>query len=104
MGRSHPRRGVQLVVLLLQLRRHMETCHQCKPAISAMDYDLLCEESRGLIINVARRWERNIAGRLLGRKSDTRTVYPCPNINAHGKEYAIAAEQCVVTSTVDTLF
>lgn len=100
----NPNRDNALSVLLLDLRRHLMTCDQCRAAIKCNDDALLCARTGLMILGIAKRWDANIPGRLAARRGNQRWIYPCPSPVAHGSAYALTAEACYVTSTVDALF
>lgn len=92
-----------LCVLLLELRRHLNSCAGCRSALDAHSYDLICDYSKRRIIDIARRWDTNIAGRLAARREADRLQFLCPNPNAHGAAYALTAEAVKVTAYQDSL-
>lgn len=92
-----------VAVKLLEMRRHLNQCGQCSAAIKAKSPDLLCTYLRDAILYVAIRWERNIPGRLAAARGKEPHIFPCPDLNAHGPAYALAAEACIVTNVTDRL-
>lgn len=93
-----------LCVLLLELRRHLNSCTTCRAAMDANAIDSFCAYTIRRIIDVARRWDKNIAGRLAARKEAERLQFLCPDPNAHGAAYAMTAEAVHVTTYQDALF
>lgn len=93
-----------LVLLLFDLRRHFVSCRKCKSARSGRDFDELCNWTKGMLVEVAVKWDSNIAGRLAARASSKEHVFPCPNPNAHGEAYAATAEPVTVTGMQGSIF
>lgn len=93
-----------LCVKLLQLRRHFGSCKVCRAARTARDYDALCPWSKSALVEVAVKWDNNIAGRLAARNGNHSYIFPCPDTNAHGPAYALTAEAVIVESAQDRLF
>jgi hypothetical protein len=104
MGIKNINRQNLLCVRLLQLRRHFNACKQCRAARMARGFDLMCEWAKAALVEVAVKWDNNIAGRLAARNGHHEYIYPCPNPNAHGPAYAITAEACIVDSRAEGLF
>lgn len=92
-----------LCVKLLQLRRHFGSCKTCRAARGARDFDALCEWSKVTLVEVAVKWDNNIAGRLAARNGNHRHMFPCPDPNAHGPAYALTAESVIIGSVQDRL-
>lgn len=103
MARYNVNKHTYLSVRLLELRRHLNACGTCNAAIKSRAYELLCDASRLLILEVAIRWESNIPGRLAARSENDRLTFPCPDPNAHGPAYAITAEAVQVIAYQDRL-
>lgn len=93
-----------LAVMLLELRRHINSCAYCKAAIKAVDPEDVCKWTSMQILKIAARWDRNIPGRLAAHKGTEAYFFPCPDVNAHGSAYAVTAEPCVAESLVGRLF
>lgn len=93
-----------LCVLLLDLRRHLASCAECRGAMGANDYAGMCDHSKRRIIDIARRWDANITGRLTARRKGDRIQFLCPNPGVHGSAYALTAEAVEVTAIQDALF
>lgn len=104
MAGTNVNRNRLLVLILLDLRKHFNKCQQCRSARSARDYDALCQWAKGQLIEVAVKWDNNIAGRLAARASANQHVFPCPNPNAHGEAYAATAEPVIVTGGQGSIF
>jgi hypothetical protein len=93
-----------LAVKLLELRRHFNSCQQCRSARVGRDFSFMCGPAQDLLIEIAVKWEANIPGRLAAIRSKETTVFPCPDPNAHGPAYAITAEAVYVTDVAERLF
>lgn len=93
-----------LCVKLLQLRRHFGSCKVCRAARTARDYDTLCAYSKTTLVEIAVKWDHNIAGRLAARNGNHSYIFPCPDPNAHGPAYALSAEAVIVDSVQDKMF
>jgi len=103
MARNINRQNL-LCVELLKLRRHFMTCRKCRAAMKVRDFGALCDSTKTSLVEVAVKWDRNIAGRLAARNSREPHMFPCPDPNAHGPAYAITAEALIVTAHQDGLF
>lgn len=88
-----------LAVRLLQLRRHFTNCKECRGARKALSFDALCDTAKPLLIEVAVKWDVNIAKRLEVAKSGEDYIYPCPDLGAHGPAYSLTAEPCIIGAT-----
>lgn len=104
MSGANVNRNNLLAVRLLQVRRHFNTCRGCKGAITARDFDSLCDNTKSDLLFIALRWESNIAARLAAVRNTDGLVFPCPDPNAHGAAYAATAEPVTITSTQPALF
>jgi hypothetical protein len=104
MAKPNVNRGNLLAVRLLQVRRHFNTCRQCKGAMNAQAFDRMCDTSKADLLFIALKWESNIAARLAAVRSTDGLVFPCPDPNAHGAAYAATAEPVTITSTQGKLF
>lgn len=93
-----------LAVRLLRVRGHFNTCKKCKGAIGALDFDMLCQPVKSDLVEVAKKWEGNIAGRLASRRKSGSLQFLCPDPNAHGAAYSATAEAVQVVSVQDSLF
>lgn len=93
-----------LAVKLMELRRHLVTCDACHGAIKSKAYELLCDMTKMAILDIAVKWDSNIAGRLAAKKSGNPLQFLCPDPNMHGAAYAATAEAVTVTSIQDGLF
>lgn len=96
--------NTNLSLMLLELRRHFNTCRVCTAASKANDYDFLCPWTKRRIVDIARRWEASLAMRLKVKRDNQELVFPCPNVNAHGSAYALTAEPVVAIAVQGTLF
>lgn len=96
MAGTNVNRDRLLVVKLLHVRRHFNSCKQCRAARNARAFDNMCEWAKMELVEIAVKWDSNIAGRLAARASSKEHVFPCPNPNAHGEAYAAVAEPVVV--------
>lgn len=92
-----------LCVKLLQLRRHFGSCKQCRAARTGRDYDALCGYAKMELVEVAVKWDNNIAKRLAARNGNHSYIFPCPDPNAHGPLYALTADAVIVDSVQDKL-
>jgi hypothetical protein len=97
MANTRANRSNLLAVKLLDLRRHLMRCADCRGALKGRDYDSLCEVTKSAIVEVAMKWDANIADRLAAHNGDGEYVFPCPDPNAHGPAYALTAQPCIVT-------
>lgn len=104
MAGTNVNRNRLLVLILFDLRKHFVSCRKCKAARMARDFDQLCEGTKRMLVEVAVKWDSNIAGRLAARASAKEHVFPCPNPNAHGEAYAAIAEPVIVTGAQGSIF
>lgn len=104
MARYNINRHTFICVRLLELRRHLGVCTQCRGALKAADKSGLCEATSSLILTIAQRWDANIPGRLAVRRKGEALQFLCPDPNAHGPAYAAVAEAVHVDSVQDSLF
>lgn len=104
MGKLNVNRDNLLAVALLRLRRHFNACKKCRSARTARDFDMMCDEAKSALVEVAVKWDNNIPQRLAARNSSKEHVFPCPNPNAHGAAYALTAEPVVVVGMTERLF
>lgn len=105
MARDYaPNQSDSVSVMLLELRRHLASCKDCKNAYQAHDYDAVCKWTKLRIMAIAHRWDANIGMRLRAKRSGDTFTYPCPNLSAHGPAYAMAAEPVLVVGIADRLF
>lgn len=98
-GRSAVNTGNACAIILLELKRHFARCETCGPAIKVHDYAMLCPWALMKLVEVARKWDSNIALRLKARRSGNDFIYRCPDLNKHGPAYAMTAEPLMVTGT-----
>lgn len=103
MGKTNVNRENLLCVQLLRLRRHLNSCKQCRSARKVRDYTGLCEVTRSAIVEIAVKWDNNIAGRLAARNGMHEYIFPCPDPNAHGPAYALTAEAVIITAHQESL-
>lgn len=104
MANVSANRNNLLAVRLLQLRRHLNKCVNCKGCIKAGDFDSLCDATKSDVMFVALKWDSNIPDRLAATRKDGGLVFACPDPNAHGAAYAATAEPVTITSTQAKLF
>lgn len=104
MARYDINKQTHIATRLLELRRHLGGCGRCKSAIKSRDISELCDSSILLILDVAGRWDSNVAGRISSSRKNGRVQFLCPDPNAHGPAYAISAEAVEVTGVQDRLF
>jgi hypothetical protein len=93
-----------VAVMLLELRRHLGSCKNCRNAMKARDTDAMCRWAKGRIVDIAIRWDANIGMRLQAKRSDGVCVMPCPDVSKHGPAYALSAEPVMVTGFAERLF
>ena len=104
MARYNVNRHTHIATRLLELRRHLNGCGKCKAAIKSRDIHEMCDASVLLILDVASRWDANVAGRISSARKGDGIKFICPDPNAHGPAYAITAEAVEVTAVQDRLF
>lgn len=102
-GRSAVNTGNTIAIILLELKRHFNTCDTCRGAIKVHDQEMLCKWATLNIVAVAKAWEANIAMRLKARRSGEQFIYRCPDLNKHGPAYAATAEPLMVTGIQERL-
>jgi hypothetical protein len=104
MAKVSPNRNNLLAVRLLQLRRHLVTCRQCKAAMKASDFGGLCKATVEDVLFIASKWDSNIPDRLAASRSGTGLTFICPDPNAHGAAYAATAEPVTIAAVQPGLF
>jgi len=86
------------------LRRHLIKCDQCKGARKALIPENMCREGRQLTLSAADEFDIVIELRRKALSSHGGLIYACPDLAAHGKAYAIAAELFAVKGVQGELF
>lgn len=102
-GKSAVNTGNTCAIILLELKRHFNTCDTCRGCIKTHDYSLLCKWAQMKMVDLARHWDSNIALRLKARRSGDNFIYRCPDIKKHGEAYSMTAEPLMVTGIQDAL-
>lgn len=104
MARYNINKQTHIATRLLELRRHINGCGKCKGAIKSRDIHELCDSAILLILDVAGRWDANVAGRISSARKGRGVQFLCPDPNAHGPAYAVTAEAVEVVAIQDSLF
>ncbi len=94
----------RLADLLIELKRHLGSCRNCKSAMVARDKTMLCEHTIGLILTAAWQYDHVIPRRLQVRRKRQSFVFACPDISVHGKSAEITAEPLIVVGVQDGMF
>lgn len=89
---------------LLDLKRHLASCRDCRMAIRASWPEGMCINGMRLTLSVATRYDKVIDLRITARRSGERYVIPCPDAGKHGKSYAITATPVLVAGEQTALF
>jgi len=90
--------------MLLELKRHLESCKKCISAVKARDGLALCTHTTGIIVSIALRYDRLLPTRIAAHRQGVTTVYACPDLAAHGKTFPLIAEPLNVTGVQGALF
>jgi hypothetical protein len=96
-GNTAVNKSRNIAIMLLELRRHFNTCKECRGAMDVADYDRMCGFTKIKLVAVARRWDANIGMRLKAHRSGEPYAYQCPDLSKHGEAYAMAAEPVMIT-------
>jgi hypothetical protein len=104
MGKRDVNADNRLANLLFELKRHVRTCRYCQAAIKTRDRAMLCDHTIGLILTAAVQYDGVIPGRIKAKRDGDPHVYPCPDISAHGKSFAMTVEPLLVTGVQSRLF
>jgi hypothetical protein len=90
--------------LLLELKRHLRSCHECQGAMKVRDSYLLCNHTVGLVLSIAVRYDQVIPSRIRAKRGKDPHVFACPDLSAHGKTYPLTAEPLIVVGVETPLF
>lgn len=88
---------------LIGLKRHLMICKQCRPAIKGNDPYAMCKLGITFVMMAAKHYDVLVSLRISAHNSDTRTVFSCPRLSAHGKTYELTAVPVVVVGYQDRL-
>ena len=99
-----PDRDNRLFSRLVDLRRHLAKCEDCRAARTALSMDRMCHDGKLLTVIAADDFDSIIELRrkALGRGDEL--VYPCPDPAEHGKSYALSIKPCRMVAVQDSLF
>lgn len=104
MGKVSANRDKFLADMLTEMRLHFGRCQQCKGARKAKSFDSLCEYTKVALVEIAIKWDRNLAVRLNCRKSMRGYLFPCPDTSVHGRTYALSADAYIPAGEQGKLF
>lgn len=90
--------------LLIELKRHLMTCRDCRAAMHAKDGSLLCRHTIGLILTTAVQYDGVIPRRIRAHRMPGNWVHACPDLSAHGKTYSLISEPLQVTGMQEGLW
>ena len=104
MSKVAANRDKFLADALTEMRLHFGRCRQCKGARSARDFDSLCDYTKRALVEIAVKWDCNLAVRLHHRNSMRGYLYPCPDTSVHGRTYALVADAYIPGGEQGKLF
>ena len=104
MNKVAANRDKFLADALTEMRLHFGRCKQCKGARSARDFDSLCDYTKRSLVEIAVKWDNNLAVRLHHRNSMHGYLYPCPDTSVHGRTYALVADAYIPGGEQGKLF
>jgi hypothetical protein len=94
----------RLVSYMVQLRRHLLKCHDCKGAIAIGPSGTLCKTGAVLTVSAAREFNGVIEMRRRAMAHGDGLIHACPDLSKHGEAYALTARMFVVTGVQEELF
>jgi hypothetical protein len=94
----------RLVSYMVQLRRHLLKCHECKGAMSVGASGVLCGVGRMLTTSAAKEFNGVINLRRRALRSGDGLIHACPDLSKHGEAYALTARLFVVQGVQEELF
>lgn len=104
MSRSIVNTDNRLYDSLIQLKRHLLSCRDCRVARKSNLPQDMCNAGIRLVWEVAGYYDVIISLRIEAHNNPGQTVFPCPKLSAHGKSYELTAVPLAVTGVMDRLF
>lgn len=97
-------RDQKLYDTLLNLKRHLRTCSDCKAARKAVDPYMMCRSGILLTLQAADQYDSVIKLRIAAHSNRDNHVFACPDLSKHGKPYSLTAPALHVTAVQDGMF
>lgn len=89
---------------LINLKRHLMKCRDCRGALKGNDPHSMCPEALMYVIGAAKQYDITVQLRIDAHNGMQATVFPCPKLSAHGQAYELTALPVVVIGSQDRLF
>lgn len=99
-----PDRDNRLFSRLINLRRHLIKCDECRQARAALSMDRMCHDGKLLTVTAADEFDVIIELRRKALVLGDEMVFPCPDTAAHGQAYALSVKPCRMVAIQDSLF
>lgn len=93
----------RLVSYMVQLRRHLLKCYDCKGAMKVGPTGVLCSVGATLTVSAAREFNGVIEMRRRALKNGDGLIHACPDLSKHGEAYALTARMFVVHGVQEEL-
>jgi hypothetical protein len=89
---------------MLDIKRHLITCKQCREAYRAGYADDICATMRLMVLDAVSGYDRVVGLRQAAIKSGKQIAWPCPRPAEHGSAYAQAVTPMIVLGIQEALF
>lgn len=93
----------RLYDLLIDLKRHLATCKDCKASVKCDDPYMMCKTGITMVMQSAKFYDLIIKLRVKSSNSGSVTCFPCPSLRAHGKSFELTALPVYVTGIQDRM-
>lgn len=90
--------------VLSEMRHHFRYCRECKGAMKARDYSLMCDRTKRNVITAALMIDTAIERRIKAKRNNVTVFYACPEMGAHSQTWRLTAEPLVAVGIQDGLF
>jgi hypothetical protein len=88
---------------LVNLKRHLNSCHYCIPARkSRSPYDM-CAQGLNMTLDAAMGYDDIIKLRIAAHNHPAGHIFACPDLSKHGKVYSLTTPALHVTGIQDSL-
>lgn len=86
------------------LKRHLDSCSQCKSARKTFAPHDMCRDGLMFTLYAASQYGDTVKLRIAALNNPGNYVFACPDLSKHGQGYALTAEPLQVTNIQGTLF
>jgi hypothetical protein len=97
-------KDAKLYDALLDLKRHLRTCQDCRTSIKMSDPYMMCNAGILLTLKAAAGYDDVIRLRIKAHTRPGGHVFACPDLIKHGKAYSLTAPALHVTAVQDGMF